>query len=112
MKLPEQEFVEKLIKKYGPDGFVQMARDSRLNPFQVLSPALFSCRFLFCFASANAVLIRLHRQLTPTQIRKKVEKYNKYIAELSARGVQNHAANRSAATRLPCDTWNVYPKIC
>ena len=30
-----QEFVERLIAKHGPEGFVKMARDTRLNPFQV-----------------------------------------------------------------------------
>ncbi len=30
-----QEFVERLIAKHGPEAYVKMARDTRLNPFQV-----------------------------------------------------------------------------
>jgi len=82
----DQDFVEKIIAKHG-DNYVAMARDIKLNTYQ----------------------------LTPAQLRKKVERYHKYLEERQQRGLPvagpEVAARRAGNKQLPCSAWNTYPRI-
>mmetsp|Transcript_56655 Transcript_56655/g.139054 ORF Transcript_56655/g.139054 Transcript_56655/m.139054 type:complete len:217 (-) Transcript_56655:342-992(-) len=78
----DQEFVEALLAKYGESDYEKMARDKRINVYQ-------------------------H---TPSQIRKKVEKYMKLKAEWESgeRGKEGTMqSGRGRSQQLPCCTWNV-----